>query len=69
MASIVPIPFNDEESDLNLMSDETHDQRLLIGIIITMSSPYHHHHHVIIIIIRIRAILGRSTSRDGEIRH
>ena len=31
MASIVPPPFNDEEADLNMMTDEIHDQRLLIG--------------------------------------
>ena len=32
MASIVPPPFNDEEADLNTMTDEVHDHRLLVGL-------------------------------------
>ena len=32
MASIVPPPFNDEEADLNTMTDEIHDHRLLVGL-------------------------------------
>ena len=32
MASIVPPPFNDEEADLNTMTDEIHDHRLMLGL-------------------------------------